>query len=49
VVSFDLLDKAGAVVGKTDVKLDGVGPKSSTEFKTQLVAATAVAWRYTFK
>ena len=49
VISFDLLDKTGAVVGKTDVKLDAMAAKASTEFKTQLVAATAVAWRYTFK
>jgi len=49
VVSFDLLDKAGAVVGKADVKLDAMAAKASAEFKTQLTAATAVAWRYTFK
>ena len=48
-ISFELLDKLGGVVSRTEVKGDGLAAKASTEFKTQLAAATAVAWRYTFK
>ncbi|MHB1310904.1 MAG: tetratricopeptide repeat protein [Gemmatimonadaceae bacterium] len=49
VISFELLDRAGSVVGTAEVKLDAMAPKATAEFKTQLAAATAVAWRYTFK
>ncbi len=48
-LGFELLDKAGGVVGKADVKVDGIAPAASAGFNPQLVAATAVAWRYTFK
>jgi hypothetical protein len=48
-IAFELLDAAGGVVGRGEVKVGPLGPRASAPFNPQLVAATAVAWRYAFK
>lgn len=48
-VNFELVDKAGAVVARTEVKAEAIAAKGTKEFNAQMPAATAVAWRYTFR
>lgn len=46
---FEVVDKAGAVVGTTTVTVAGVEPKASRDFSTQTNGAAPVAWRYTVR
>jgi tetratricopeptide (TPR) repeat protein len=46
---FEIVDKAGAVVGSTTVTAAGVAPRTSRDFSTQTSAAAPVAWRYTVR
>ncbi|MBA4072693.1 MAG: hypothetical protein C0497_12780, partial [Gemmatimonas sp.] len=48
-VVFELVDKAGAVVGTTTVSAPGVEPKASRDFSAQATGAAPVAWRYSIR
>ena len=48
-VKFELVDKDGKTVTTIPVAADGLAPKATKEFSQQVVAAGAVAWRYTMQ
>ncbi len=48
-VKLELVDKDGKTVATIPVAADGLAPKATKEFSQQVVAAGAVAWRYTMQ
>lgn len=46
---IELIDRDGKAVATIPVAADGLAPKSTKDFSQQVVAAGAIAWRYTMQ